>query len=310
MRAASAASDGLPRSWPSTTTTVSAPNTTSCGRCRATASAFSRASRWAQSFAASPGSGSSGMSAGCISNVIPALRSNSWRRGDAEASTSMGVLPDRIKSCRDRWQLAAAELCPAWTGEAPVRTRTTRSLLQLFGLDRNVLLAFGALFPVFFYPGFVAFAGGGVASGEGDGGDLGIRDGGALAAGEHQSNHRILEGRANAAVEKISSDLGAVFVCIFIFASDSYVAAIIKRFFDDCPDIGFAGELRDPSLKIFVLESGDNFKFVGEFVVGAWRRSNRLRAVWQQRIVTVFATAHTRLSSACGEGASICTSGL
>jgi hypothetical protein len=35
-----------------------------------------------------------------------------------------------------------------------------------------------------------------------------------------------------------------------------------------------------------------------------------LRAVRQQRIVPVFSTAHTRLSSACGEGASICTSGL
>jgi hypothetical protein len=63
-------------------------------------------------------------------------------------------------------------------------------------------------------------------------------------------------------------------------------------------------------LKIFVLESGDNFEFVAEFVVDAWRSSNRLRAVRQQRIVPVFSTAHTRLSSACGEGASICTSGL
>src|SRR5216684_7013532 len=303
MRAASAASDGLPRSWPSTTTTVSAPNTTSCGRCRATASAFSCARRSAQSFAASPGSGSSGMSAGCISNVIPALRSNSWRRGDAEASTSMGVFPDRIKSCRDRWQLAAAELCSAWTGETPVRTRTTRSLLQLFGLDRNVLLAFGALFPVFFYPGFVAFAGGGVASGEGDGGDFGIGDGGALAAGrQYQTDYGVCERRANAAVEKISGDLAA------IFAGDGYVATIVECFFNDRSDVRFGGELRDPSLKIFALESGDNF----EIIVRVRRRRcrNRLRAVRQQRIVTVFATAHTRLSSGCGEGASICTSGL
>src|ERR1700686_471258 len=197
---------------------------------------------------------------------------------------------------------------PAWTGEAPVPTRPTRTLLQRFGLDRNILLAFGTFLPVFFYPGFVALTGGGVASGEGDGGDFGVGNGGALAAGEHQPNDGILERRRNAAVEKIPGDLGAVFV--FIFAGDGYVPTIIECFFDDCSDIGFGGKLRDPSLKIFVLTSGDNFKFVGEFIVGARRSSNRLRAVRQQRIVPVFATAHTRLSSACGEGASICTSGL
>ena len=55
-------------------------------------------------------------------------------------------------------------------------------LLERFGLDGNVLLTFGALLPVFFYPGFVALAGGGVASGEGDGGDFGLGDLGALVA--------------------------------------------------------------------------------------------------------------------------------
>src|SRR5258708_37704687 len=141
------------------------------------------------------------------------------------------------------------------TGASPVqaeRSSANRPLLQRFRLDRNVLLAFCALFPVFFYPCLIAFSGGGVASGEGDGGDFGIGDRGALTAGEQQSNDGPLERRRNAAVEKISSNFGA------IFAGDAYVAAIIKCFLDDCPDIRFVGELRDPSLKIFVLEAGDN----------------------------------------------------
>src|ERR1035441_10233705 len=195
MRAASAASVGLPRSWPPTTTTVSAPSTKSCGRRRATASALSRARRSAQCFAASPGSAFSGISAGCTSNEMPALRNNSWRRGDAEASTNMGII---LGESRVAVAAAAAELRSAWTirlrsgqaREAPVPTQKptaapdkNQRLLQRLGLDGNVLLASGALFPVFFYPGFVALAGGGVASGEGDGGDFGIGDGWALVAG-------------------------------------------------------------------------------------------------------------------------------
>ena len=85
---------------------------------------------------------------------------------------------------------------------------------------------------------------------------------------------------------------------MFIFAGDGYIAAIVECFFDDRPDVGFGGELRNPSLKIFALESGDNFERI-RGVGLSWS----LRAVGKRRIVPMFAPAHTRLSSACARGA-------
>jgi len=65
-------------------------------------------------------------------------------------------------------------------------------LLQRFGLDGDVLLAFSAFLPISFYPGFVAFAGGGVSSGEGQGGYFGVGDLGAVVAvGEHQADYGV-----------------------------------------------------------------------------------------------------------------------
>src|ERR1017187_5698226 len=174
------------------------------------------------------------------------------------------------------------------------------NLLQRLGLEGNVFLALGALLPVFLNPGFVALAGGGGASGEGQGGDFGIGNGGALvAAGEHETNYGVLQRWADAAIEKISGDLAA------IFAGDGHVAAIVECFFDDCANVGFRGELGNPSLKVFSFEAGNNF----EFIISV-RLSENLRGVGQRGIVPVFSTAHTRLSSccACGEGASICAS--
>src|ERR1035441_4472105 len=81
----------------------------------------------------------------------------------------------------------------------PART----NLLQRLGLEGNVFLALGALLPVFLNPDFVALAGGGVTSGEGQGGDFGIGNGGALvAAGEHEKNYGGLQRLADAAIEK------------------------------------------------------------------------------------------------------------
>src|SRR5215470_1209405 len=85
MRSASAGLRGLPRISLSTTTTVSAPRTKSVGRCLKMAQAFSRARRSAKMLAASPSSGTSGMLVGCTVIAMPAARSNSWRRGEAEA---------------------------------------------------------------------------------------------------------------------------------------------------------------------------------------------------------------------------------
>ena len=50
-------------------------------------------------------------------------------------------------------------------------------LVELLGLQGDVLFAGGFLLPIFADPGFPAFAGGGVASAEGEGGDVGISDG-------------------------------------------------------------------------------------------------------------------------------------
>src|ERR1700722_19645545 len=73
------------------TTVVSAPRIVDVESFswRKTASAFSRASRTTYEIGSSPGLGSSGMCAGCTSNVKPAWVSNSRRRGEAEARTSI-----------------------------------------------------------------------------------------------------------------------------------------------------------------------------------------------------------------------------
>ena len=49
-------------------------------------------------------------------------------------------------------------------------------LIQGFGFKGDVGFAGGFLRGVFFHPGFPSFAGGGVASGEGEGGDVGVGD--------------------------------------------------------------------------------------------------------------------------------------
>src|SRR5215469_18837580 len=50
---------------------------------------------------ASPSNGSSRMSAGCTTKSMPALRSSSWRRGDAEASTMEEGEDKRLRSQED-----------------------------------------------------------------------------------------------------------------------------------------------------------------------------------------------------------------
>ena len=50
----------------------------------------------------------------------------------------------------------------------------TGNLVERFGFEGDVGLAGGFFGSVFFHPGFPVFAGGGVASGEGEGGDVGV----------------------------------------------------------------------------------------------------------------------------------------
>src|ERR1700722_6451325 len=53
--------------------------------------------------------------------------------------------------------------------------------IERFGLEADVLFAGGFFLGVFFHPGLPAFARGGVASGEGEGGDVGVGGGNFLA---------------------------------------------------------------------------------------------------------------------------------
>ena len=68
------------------------------------------------------------------------------------------------------------------------------------------MLSGGFLLPIFADPGFPAFAGGSVASGEGEGGDVGIWDGNLLRGTFRDEPHDGLgEGRAIAAIEDVAS---------------------------------------------------------------------------------------------------------
>src|SRR5262252_4520618 len=87
MRMASGLSTGLPRINEPSETTVSAARMLRPNSLANTAQAFSVAMRSANAMGASPSNGFSGMSAGWIRKSMPAFRSSSWRRGDAEAST-------------------------------------------------------------------------------------------------------------------------------------------------------------------------------------------------------------------------------
>src|SRR5215475_11137980 len=87
MRVASCLSTGLPRINGPSETTVSAARMVPSSFLASTARAFSVAMRPAKAPGASPGYGSSRISAGWTTKSMPAFRSSSWRRGDAEAST-------------------------------------------------------------------------------------------------------------------------------------------------------------------------------------------------------------------------------
>src|ERR1035441_2206284 len=66
---------------------------------------------------------------------MPALRNNSWRRGDAEASTNMGII---LGESRVAVTAGSCQLRSAWTlrlrsgqaREAPVPTHKNQRLLQ------------------------------------------------------------------------------------------------------------------------------------------------------------------------------------
>src|SRR5437868_5235629 len=102
--------------------------------------------------------------------------------------------------------------------------RGSRRLIELFGLDADVLLARLALLPIFSHPGFVALTRSGIAAAEGERGDIGIRNIQLLIRVRGIDAHqRVGESGAGTAVEDVAFDFLAT------LQSDGNIAAIIER---------------------------------------------------------------------------------
>ena len=125
-------------------------------------------------------------------------------------------------------------------------------------MEAQVFFAGGFFLGVFFHPGFPGFAGGSVASGEGQGGDVGVGDGnffvGILRV---QADLGIFQRGGGAAVEEVAFDLGSV------FAGDGDVAAVVEGFFEGLAEFFFGGEGGDPAFEFLVLGAGGDFERVG-----------------------------------------------
>ncbi len=102
-------SRGFPRTSESTTTMVSAPRIQRRGSAPAmpfdlaTSTAFSIASRSTRASGDSPGLSFSSMPEGRISNAMPALASNAWRRGEALAKINMGSCKGMLREVPSEW---------------------------------------------------------------------------------------------------------------------------------------------------------------------------------------------------------------
>src|ERR1700722_16073084 len=169
------------------------------------------------------------------------------------------------------------------------------TLLQRFGLEPDVFLAGSFLFHIFLDPGFPAFACGGVASGKGEGCDIGVRNHHSLvgSSGKH-SYDGLGQGRAALPVEQIPFDRGSV------FAGDGHIAAIIKCFFESFAGLFFRRQRRNPAFKFLVLPSRRNLKRIGS------HGSRRFRFVGN---VPGSLAGHARVSSRVSAAFAICTNG-
>ena len=101
-----------------------------------------------------------------------------------------------------------------------------RLFFQRFGVEAEVFLAAGFFLGVLFHPSFPGFAGGCVASGEGEGGDVGVGDRNFLVGVLWvEADLRVCERFSGAAVEEVAFDFGSV------FAGDGDVSAVVEGFF-------------------------------------------------------------------------------
>ncbi len=120
-----------------------------------------------------------------------------------------------------------------------------------------MLFAGGFFLPILADPGFPAFAGGGVASGEGESGDVGIRDGNLLRRIFRDETHdRFREGRAIAAIEDVTLHARAV------FAGDGHVATIVEGLLEGGAEFGFGDEVGNPTFDRLALAAIDNLEVV------------------------------------------------
>src|SRR5271157_727381 len=129
------------------------------------------------------------------------------------------------------------------------------ALLKRLWLQRDVLFAGGLLLPVLADPGFPAFASGGVASSEGQGGDIGIRNRNFL--------RRILRNEAHdGGVERwaVAPVEDVTFHARTIFARDGHVAAVVEGPLQRIAQFGFAGQLGDPAFDLVVVAAGGDFQ--------------------------------------------------
>jgi hypothetical protein len=108
--------------------------------------------------------------------------------------------------------------------------------VQGFGFEGYVGFAGGFFLGVLFHPGFPAFASGGVAPGEGQGGDVSVGDGNLFVRILRvEADHGIFQRRGGTAVEEVAFDFAAV------LPGDGYVAAVIEGFFKRDADFFFGG---------------------------------------------------------------------
>ena len=132
------------------------------------------------------------------------------------------------------------------------------ALFQGIRLDARFALAGGLFRPVLFHPGFVAFARGGVATGEGKCRDFGIRNLHAVVRVlRKHSNKRGCERVSGRAIEDVAFDFRS------IFARDGHVAAILERFFERGAKIGVGGEFGHPAFDVLPRRSGCDFELFG-----------------------------------------------
>src|SRR5258708_35745702 len=128
-------------------------------------------------------------------------------------------------------------------------------LVQWLGLQANILFPGGFFLRVFFHPRFPASAGGRVAAGKGQRGDIGVTDGHFFVGvlGE-EADHGISQGASAAPVEEVAFDFRSV------LAGVRDATALVESLFERDAAFFLTREIRDPAFKLFMLGARYNFE--------------------------------------------------